>query len=163
MTAEEFTVQIMDMKKTLYHVSCGILRSEADREDAVQECICKAWEKRDSLKSAGAFRAWVTRILINECHNIGRRLKRMIPVEEMPEWPAPQAEETGVMEALQRIKEPWRIVLIMHELEGFTYAEIASVTRVPENTVKYRAVQARRALRREIERQENELRGGATR
>ena len=44
MTAEEFTVQIMDMKKTLYHVSCGILRSEADREDAVQECICKAWE-----------------------------------------------------------------------------------------------------------------------
>ena len=67
MTAEEFTVQIMDMKKTLYHVSCGILRSEADREDAVQECICKAWEKRDSLKSAGAFRAWVTRILINEC------------------------------------------------------------------------------------------------
>lgn len=35
MTAEEFTVQIMDMKKTLYHVSCGILRSEADREDAV--------------------------------------------------------------------------------------------------------------------------------
>ena len=163
MTAEEFTVQIMDMKKTLYHVSCGILRSEADREDAVQECICKAWEKRDSLKSEGAFRAWVTRILINECHNIGRRLKRMIPVEEMPEWPAPRAEETGVMEALQRIKEPWRIVLIMHELEGFTYAEIASVMRVPENTVKYRAVQARRALRREMERQENELRGGATR
>lgn len=81
----------------------------------------------------------------------------------MPELAAPQAEETGVMEALQRIKEPWRIVLIMHELEGFTYAEIASVTRVPENTVKYRAVQARRALRREIERQENELRGGATR
>ena len=36
MTAEEFTVQIMDMKKTLYHVSCGILRSEADREDAVE-------------------------------------------------------------------------------------------------------------------------------
>ena len=73
MTAEEFTVQIMDMKKTLYHVSCGILRSEADREDAVQECICKAWEKRDSLKSAGAFRAWVTRILINECYDICRR------------------------------------------------------------------------------------------
>ena len=36
MTAEEFTVQIMDMKKTLYHVSSGILRSEADREDAVK-------------------------------------------------------------------------------------------------------------------------------
>ena len=37
MTTDDFTVQILDMKKTLYHVACGILRSEADREDAVQE------------------------------------------------------------------------------------------------------------------------------
>ena len=133
-----------------------------DARDAVQEALTRAWKHRNDVNPR-FFKTWLFRILINECHNIGRRLKRMIPVEEMPEWPAPQAEETGVMEALQRIKEPWRIVLIMHELEGFTYAEIASVTRVPENTVKYRAVQARRALRREIERQENELRGGATR
>ena len=65
------------------------------------------------------------------------------------------------MEALQNIKEPWRIVLTMHELEGFTYSEIAAVTHTPESTVTYRAVQARRALRREIEKQENELKGGA--
>ena len=66
-----------------------------------------------------------------------------------------------MMEALQSIKEPWRIVLIMHELEGFTYSEIAAVTRVPESTVKYRAGQAKRALRNEIEKQEKELKGGA--
>ena len=57
MTKDDFTVQILDMKKTLYHIACGILRSEADREDAVQECILKAWEKRDSLKNDAAFRA----------------------------------------------------------------------------------------------------------
>ena len=91
MTAEEFTVQIMDMKKTLYHVSCGILRSEADREDAVQECICKAWEKRNSLKSEGAFRAWVTRILINECYDICRRGSKIVLLDEMPEAVAPES------------------------------------------------------------------------
>ena len=99
--------------------------------------------------------------MINECHNIGRRLKRVTPVEKMPDQPVWQAEETGMMEALQNIKESWRIVLTMHELEGFTYSEIAAVTHTPESTVKYRAVQARRALRREIEKQENELKGGA--
>lgn len=119
------------IRKTLYRVSRTILSSDADCCDAVQEALTRAWKHRNDVNPR-FFKTWLLRILINECHNIGRRLKRMIPVEEMPEWPAPQAEETGVMEALQRIKEPWRIVLIMHELEGFTYAEIASVTRVPE-------------------------------
>lgn len=152
MTDAEFVREVQAYEKTLYRVSRTILSSDADCCDAVQEALTRAWKHRNDVNPR-FFKTWLLRILINECHNIGRRLKRMIPVEEMPEWPAPQAEETGVMEALQRIKEPWRIVLIMHELEGFTYAEIASVTRVPENTVKYRAVQARRALRREIERQ----------
>ena len=100
MTAEEFTVQIMDMKKTLYHVSCGILRSEADREDAVQECICKAWEKRDSLKSAGAFRAWVTRILINECYDICRRGSKIVLLDEMPEAVAPESGDRELRDAV---------------------------------------------------------------
>ena len=162
MTDAEFVREVQAYEKTLYRVSRTILSSDADCCDAVQEALTRAWKHRNSVNPR-FFKTWLLRILINECHNIGRRLKRMMPVEEMPERPAPQTEDTGVMEALQRIKEPWRIVLTMHELEGFTYAEIAAVTCVPENTVKYRAVQARRALRREMEKQENELRGGAAR
>ena len=93
MTKDDFTVQILDMKKTLYHIACGILRSEADREDAVQECICKAWEKRDSLKNDGAFRAWVTRILINECYDICRRSGKVIVLDELPEAIAPEESD----------------------------------------------------------------------
>ena len=63
------------------------------------------------------------------------KLKRVTPVEKMPDQPVWQAEETGMMEALQNIKESWRIVLTMHELEGFTYSEIAAVTHTPESTV----------------------------
>lgn len=95
MTKEEFSTQILDMKRTLYRVSCGILRSETDREDAVQECICKAWEKKDSLKDAGAFRAWVTRILINECYDICRRNSRIIVLDELPERASPGGPEPG--------------------------------------------------------------------
>ena len=162
MTDADFVREVQACEKTLYRVSRTILSSDADCCDAVQEALTHAWKHRNNVNPR-FFKTWLLRILINECHNIGRRLKRVMPIEKMPERPAPQTEETGVMEALQRIKEPWRIVLIMHELEGFTYAEIAAVTHVPENTVKYRAVQARRALRREMEKQENELKGGAGR
>ena len=55
------------------------------------ECICKAWEKRDSLKSEGAFRAWVTRILINECYDICRRGSKIVLIDEMPEAVAPES------------------------------------------------------------------------
>ena len=160
MNDADFVREVRACEKTLYRVSRTILNSEADCCDAVQEALTRAWKHRHNVNPR-FFKTWLTRILINECHNIGRRLKRVTPIDEIPELPALQEEETGVMEALQSIKEPLRIVLIMHELEGFTYSEIAAVTHTPESTVKYRAVQARRALRREIEKQENELKGGA--
>ena len=137
MTAEEFTVQIMDMKKTLYHVSCGILRSEADREDAVQECICKAWEKRNSLKSEGAFRAWVTRILINECYDICRRGSKIVLLDEMPEAVAP---ESG-------LDEIYRMPILLFYVEGFSIREISRILQIPEGTVKSRLFAGRGKLR----------------
>ena len=139
MTDADFIREVQSCERTLYRVSRTILSSDADCCDAVQEALTRAWKHRNDVNPS-FFKTWLVRILINECHNIGRRLKRVTP--------------------LQNIKEPWRIVLTMHELEGFTYSEIAAVTHTPESTVKYRAVQARRALRREMEKQENELKGG---
>lgn len=159
MTDADFIREVQSCERTLYRVSRTILSSDADCCDAVQEALTRAWKHRNDVNPS-FFKTWLVRILINECHNIGRRLKRVTPVEKMPDQPVWQAEETGIMEALQNIKEPWRIVLTMHELEGFTYSEIAAVTHTPESTVKYRAVQARRALRKEMEKQENELKGG---
>ena len=130
MTAEEFTVQIMDMKKTLYHVSCGILRSEADREDAVQECICKAWEKRNSLKSEGAFRAWVTRILINECYDICRRGSKIV-----------------LLDAVMGLEEIYRMPILLFYVEGFSIREISRILQIPEGTVKSRLFAGRGKLR----------------
>jgi len=147
MTAEEFTVQIMDMKKTLYHVSCGILRSEADREDAVQECICKAWEKRDSLKSAGAFRAWVTRILINECYDICRRGSKIVLLDEMPEAVAPESGDRELRDAVMGLDEIYRMPILLFYVEGFSIREISRILQIPEGTVKSRLFAGRGKLR----------------
>ena len=132
MTAEEFTVQIMDMKKTLYHVSCGILRSEADREDAVQECICKAW---------------VTRILINECYDICRRGSKIVLLDEMPEAVAPESGDRELRDAVMGLDEIYRMPILLFYVEGFSIREISRILQIPEGTVKSRLFAGRGKLR----------------
>ena len=142
-------------ERTLYRVSRAILRSDADCADAVQEALYKAWKHRDRVQKA-YFRTWLTRIVINECRTIGRKRARLSVVEDVPETPTP---ERGVSletrDALERLSQAHRLVLTLHYLEGFSLAEIAKMTRAPLGTVKYRMVQARKALRRELEEGQN--------
>lgn len=148
MTIDDFTVQIMDMKKTLYHIACGILRSEADREDAVQECILKAWEKRDSLKSDAAFKAWVTRILVNECYDICRRSSRLVVMDELPESVAPEStEDRELRDLIMEMDEIYRMPILLFYVEGFSIKEIARILQIPEGTVKSRLHAGRAKLR----------------
>ena len=148
MTIDDFTVQIMDMKKTLYHIACGILRSEADREDAVQECILKAWEKRDSLKSDAAFKAWVTRILVNECYDICRRSSRLVVMDELPESVAPEnTEDRELRDLIMEMDDIYRLPILLFYVEGFSIREIAKMLQIPEGTVKSRLHAGRAKLR----------------
>ena len=148
MTKDDFTVRILDMKKTLYHVACGILRSEADREDAVQEAILKAWEKRDSLKNDDAFRAWVTRILVNECYDICRRSGKVIVLDEIPESAAPEdTEGRELRDLIMQMDDIYRMPIIMFYIEGFSIREISSALHSPEGTVKSRLFAGRAKLR----------------
>ena len=148
MTKDDFAVRIMDMKNTLYHVACGILRSEVDREDAVQECICKAWEKRDSLKSDAAFRAWVTRILINECYDICRRGSKVMVLDELPERAAPEETEgRELRDLIMQMDDIYRMPILLFYVEGFSIREIARILRIPEGTVKSRLHAGRGKLR----------------
>ena len=82
MTSEAFAKAVTEMVQTLYRVSCSQLSVGADREDAVQETLRKAWEKRASLKDERYLHTWVIRILLNVCHDIRRERKRMIPTAE---------------------------------------------------------------------------------
>ena len=137
MTKDEFVVRIMDMKKTLYHIACGILRSEADREDAVAECICKAW---------------VTRILINECYDICRRNGKVIVLDELPERAAPEAsDDRELRDLIMEIDEIYRVPILLFYVEGFSIKEISGILKIPEGTVKSRLFAGRAKLRGVLE------------
>ena len=148
MTGEAFAKAVTEMTQTLYRVSCSQLPNEADREDAVQEALRRAWEKRGSLRNEEYLRTWVVRILLNVCHDIQREGKRMIPAEEIPGPDVPSAEEpVDLKECLLRLDERERIPILLYYLEGFDIGEIAAVLRIPRGTVKSRLHRGRDQLR----------------
>lgn len=142
-----FTREASEQLPALYRLSYSILRSQADAQDAVQQGMLRAWERRAQVSPEG-FRSWLTRIVINECHNIQRRRMRVFPVGEMPE--REQQESGELAEAIDALPERLRTPLLMRYMEGYSEREIAAALRVPVTTVKNRLFRARKALKKQL-------------
>lgn len=133
----------------MYHVACGLLHSDADRQDAMQQALLKAWEKRHSLRNEGFFKTWLIRILINECRNILRMQGRVRPVETLPEETVP-AYDMALRDLIDRLPEKQRLCVILHYMEGMPVQDVARALGVPTATVRGRLMQARKQLKLEL-------------
>ena len=147
MEERPFTQKLLESQPMLYRIACALLRSEADRQDAMQETALKAWKNRASLREEQYFRTWISRIMVNECHNLHRKNSRYVPVEELPDRPALDSGEQETRLMLESLPEKQRVPLVLHYLEGFSLEEIARVQHISLALVKYRMHQARKALR----------------
>lgn len=146
MENEQFTRAILGMEDTLYRITAAQLPQRADREDAVQETLRKAWEKRKTLREEKYLQTWVIRILLNECHTIQRRMKRTVPMCDLPAAPA-EKEDKGLKDALMQLDEKYRIPLMLYYLEGYSVKQTAQMLRLPQGTVKTRLDRGRKALK----------------
>ena len=145
MEKEAFTRAILGMTDTLYRVAATQLRQRADQEDAVQECLRRAWEKRHRLREERYVQTWVIRILLNECHRMQRRMARTMPAEDVP---AANRDGGGTLkDALLRVEERYRTVMLLHYIEGYSVAETAAMLRIPQGTVKSRLARGRKELK----------------
>jgi len=149
-TRNEFSERIVGMMQTLYRVSYSQLSQSCDRDDAVQECLCKAWQKRLQLRDERFMQTWVIRILINECRNIQKKRGRELPLHELPERAAPQDADHALHDALLALDETLRLPILLHYIEGFSIKEIARILRLPQGTVKSRMLRGRRELQKQL-------------
>ena len=148
MTDQDLGTRIIALTATLYRVSFSLLHSEADREDAVQAAIEKAWRKAKSLRDESKLKPWLIRILINECYTIGRRRFREIPTDALPEAAIPDcAEAADLREALMALPQTVRLPIMLHYMEGFSILEIAAMLRCPKGTVLSRMDRGRKQLK----------------
>ena len=147
-------------------VAVAMLRDRDAARDAVQEAFIKAYRSLGRFDLGRSFRPWFLQILRNQCRDMLRRRKAGFDVERMdgvlaerlPGSSSPERERhrTEAAELLWRglgqISVEHREVLVMKELEGLNYAEIAQAVGIPEGTVASRLFHARRALRDALER-----------
>lgn len=146
MQNEEFIRVLLEMTDTLYRVAATQLRQQADREDAVQEALRRAWEKRRTLRDERYLQTWVIRILLNVCHSMQRAMKRILPTDVVPAATA-QQDTSFLKEALLQLEERYRMPVLLHYLEGYSVAEVAHILRIPQGTVKTRLSRGRKALK----------------
>ncbi|WP_102412831.1 sigma-70 family RNA polymerase sigma factor [Beduinella massiliensis] len=147
MTSDEFAQRITEMTQLLYRVSYSQLQRACDREDAVQECLRKAWQHRGRLRDERYMQTWVIRILLNECRNIYKKNRREVPSEDVPP-PAPKdSGDIALHDALLRLPDKLRIPLLLYYIEGFKVDEVADMLRLPTGTVKTRMTRGRKQLR----------------
>lgn len=144
----------------------AILGDREAARDAVQEAFVRAYRSLDGYDVSRPFEPWFFRILRNRCRDVvrsreARRERRRRVEEELSSRGAAHGDARSdaarrdlrrtVHRALDRVTREEREILVLKDMEGFTYGEIAEILGIPQGTVASRLFHARRALRAVLE------------
>ena len=152
MDEREFEQRVRACTQKLFRICYAILPERADRDDAIQEALIKAWRRRGTLRDSALFEAWLTRIAINECKNILRRRKHASTAELDESIPAARdtSPDPALRDALRSLDFKLRLPVILHYADGYTIAETARILGVPTGTIKHRLQRARTILKEQL-------------
>lgn len=165
--AEAFHPLVLRNQKRIYNLALRLLRDQAEAEDLTQEAFVAAFEQIGSFRGESAFSTWLYRIAVrrglNRIRDMGRRqLAHASSIDDPPDGalsldvadasPGPDVihenrETRAVLErGLLALSSDFRAVLVLREMQGLSYEEIAEMLGVEAGTVKSRLHRARLAL-----------------
>jgi RNA polymerase sigma-70 factor (ECF subfamily) len=155
---------------TIYHVAYRMLGDPADASDVVQEIFLKVFKHIGGFKGEAALKTWIFRIAFSEILNRLRWWKRRYryatvsldggpngkPASDIAVHTGPTPEEslqfkereTAIQLALRKLSGEHRSIIVMRDIEGFSYNEIADVLGISIGTVKSRLARARADLKK---------------
>ncbi|MGH9727294.1 MAG: sigma-70 family RNA polymerase sigma factor [Candidatus Acidiferrales bacterium] len=157
---------------SVYNVICGILADRTDAADVTQDVFLKAFRGIHGFRSGSSLKTWLYRIAVRESLNHRRWWHRHCRNEVSIDIPADDshaateiedAEATpfdqlatretqhAVRAALAELSEAYRSAVILRDLEGLSYEEVAEVLEISVATVKTRILRGRRALKKLLE------------
>ena len=162
MTREAFLENIKSHTLHMYRLAFSILRNPQDAEDAVSEAVLRAYENRGALRSEERFKAWVLQITANEAKKLYGKNKRMCTVawedymsDQMSDYmsPAFYDEHHELWDAVMKLDDEFRDVIVLFYYEQFAIKEIAKILKCREGTVKSRLHRAKGQLREMLQEQ----------
>jgi RNA polymerase sigma-70 factor (ECF subfamily) len=149
---------IREHQRMIYSLCYRMTGSAADAEDLTQETFIAAHQQSDSFKGAAQVSSWLYRIGINRCLNWQKRQARQRTLHE--EWGERRALEAGgaadgrVQEALMQLAPEERAAVALVIFDGLKHGEAATVLGCAETTVSWRLFNARRKLKRILQKGE---------
>ena len=183
---EIFSNLVIAQAGALKRFAMSLCKNDFDANDLVSQTILKAYEKFSSVKDESRIRQWLFRILSNQFISNWRESKRFISMDstdhensfldsepyslfeaiaksDFVEAGNPEISiinklsGTQIQKAINELPEEFRLTLMLCDVEGFTYAEIAKMISIPIGTVRSRIARARSILQKKLWKQAEEL------
>jgi RNA polymerase sigma-70 factor (ECF subfamily) len=169
--AERFEREALPFMRDLFAAALRLTRNRTDAEDLLQETYLRAYRGFGGFRPGTNLRAWLYRILTNTYINSYRKRQRepqVVPDDSVEEWylydrlsregagASAEAEvldalpDEDVQAALESLPEQFRMAVLLADVEGFSYKEIAEMLGIPIGTVMSRLHRGRRALERRL-------------
>jgi RNA polymerase sigma-70 factor, ECF subfamily len=135
----------------LYGLALRLCESEADAQDAIQETWIRSCAALSEFQWKSSLRTWLSGILINCSRELTRRRDRrreeQLPDDDAVIIATTPSEKITLDQAIARLPNGYREVLILHDVEGYTHEEIGSLLDISVGTSKSQLHHARRAIR----------------
>jgi RNA polymerase sigma-70 factor, ECF subfamily len=169
---ERFERDVLPLLPSLYGAAMRMTRNPTDAEDLVQDTYLRAYRGFSGFKEGTNLKAWLYRILTNSFINTYRKRQREPQTvdgpEDMDEWylydrlggrsveasaeneVLDQIPDADVKAALESLSENFRLAVLLADVEGFSYKEIAEIMDVPIGTVMSRLHRGRKALEKAL-------------
>lgn len=154
-------------QKRIYNLCLRMMRNPQDAEDMAQEALLKAWRNLRNFKFKAAFSTWLHRIAVNTCLDAIRRRKESAKsIQELDEQgisiPDPSSGgfdekvvvQNHIQTALTQLDANSRSVIVLYDVQGYSYEEIASILVCPVGTVRSRLSRARKKMLTILQRME---------
>ncbi|CAN5631784.1 sigma-70 family RNA polymerase sigma factor [soil metagenome] len=176
MSAEDddrFQSDALPLLDSLYGAALRMTRNPADAEDLVQETMLRAYRAFDRFEPGTNLKAWLFRILTNAYINTYRKKQRepqKVSQDQIEDFDLYQElkdhdsqfsatpetivldslVDSDILEAIEGLPEQFRLAVVLSDIEGFSYAEMAEIMDVPMGTVMSRLHRGRKALQKRL-------------
>jgi RNA polymerase sigma-70 factor, ECF subfamily len=168
-----FQTDALPLLDSLYGAALRMTRNPQDAEDLVQETMLRAYRAFDRFEAGTNLKAWLFRILTNAYINTYRKRQRepqKVSADEVEEFDLYQElkdhdtqfaatpesivldslVDSDIIEAIDDLPEQFRLAVVLSDIEGFSYAEMAEIMDVPMGTVMSRLHRGRKALQKRL-------------
>lgn len=146
--ADDIETLIHNHGNMLFRLCVMILGNVSDAEDVIQETMIKYLQKAPKFENAEHEKAWLIKVSTNHCKDIlrFRRKHQMVDIEQVKEFVKDESDRE-IIDALMTLPEKYKVVLLLHYVEGYSTKEIAEMIDKTTSAVKMRLQKGRILLK----------------